>query len=186
MKNALLYGLFCKAQKGDELAKVEIYNKFLPCIKGFGRKLNYEEAETDLIIFLLEFISKIDLKKFKNRNEGEIINYVHAAFKNKYINLLRIIINKNLELSILDVELVHLDYYEKLEKDSFLILLKNLNTIQKKIIIGKYVYDYSDTELAAILKLSRQSIYKNKKKAFDILKDSMMEDGEFKNGRKII
>lgn len=61
-----------------------------------------------------------------------------------------------------------------------------MNTIQKKIIIGKYVYDYSDTELAAILKLSRQSIYKNKKKAFDILKDSMMEDGEFKNGRKII
>lgn len=88
MKKSLLHEQFSQAQNGDELSKVEIYKKFLPCIKGFGRKLNYEEAETDLIIFLLEFIKKIDLKKFETRSDGEIVLYVHRAIKCRYINIL--------------------------------------------------------------------------------------------------
>lgn len=58
-----LYEQFVKAQNGNETAKIEIYKKFLPCIRGYGRKLFYEEAVTDLTIFLLEFIIKVDVKK---------------------------------------------------------------------------------------------------------------------------
>ncbi|WP_326911552.1 BhlA/UviB family holin-like peptide [Sedimentibacter sp. MB31-C6] len=38
-------------------------------MKKFGRKLFYEEAETDLTIFLLEFINKVNLEKFKSRKD---------------------------------------------------------------------------------------------------------------------
>ncbi len=53
-----LYEILKKAQNGSEEHVIELYNKFLPLIKGYGRKLNYEEAESDLIIFLLEYIIK--------------------------------------------------------------------------------------------------------------------------------
>lgn len=172
MKNTL-YELFKMAQKGSNVAKIELYKKFLPCIEGFGRKLFYEEAETDLVIFLLEFIKKVNSEKFKNRNDGEIVNYVYSAFKCKYINLLRQIINKNIEATISETDFICFDCYEKIEEDHFFRLLKELNYVQKKIIIGKYVHGYTDVELASILNVSRQTISKQKKKALSILKNNL-------------
>lgn len=79
-----LYEAFKKAQNKSEEHVIELYNKFLPLIKGYGRKLNYEEAESDLIIFLLEYIKKINLNKFKNRSDGEIVNYIETNIQKEY------------------------------------------------------------------------------------------------------
>lgn len=76
-----LYELFKMGQNGDEKAKIELYKKFLPRIKKFGRKLLYEEAETDLIILLLEFINKANLEKFQDRKDEEIDSYMYRFFK---------------------------------------------------------------------------------------------------------
>jgi len=171
-----LYELFKMGQEGDEKAKLELYKKFLPCIKGFGRKLFYEEAETDLTIFLIEFIKKVDLEKFKTRKDGEIVNYMHTVFKWKYLNILKQVINKNKETTIMETDFICYNYYEKLEEEYFYILIRHLNDIQKKIVIGKYCLCYSDIELAALLKVSRQTIFKNKKKAFKILKTEIEGD----------
>nr|WP_312580050.1 sigma-70 family RNA polymerase sigma factor [Sedimentibacter sp.] len=168
-----LYELFKMGQEGDEKAKLELYKIFLPRIKKFGRKLFYEEAETDITIFLLEFINKANLEKFQNRTDEEIDSYMYKVFKNKYINILRQNINKNIETTILETDFICYDCYEKLDKEYFFGLMQSLNDIQKKIIIGKYVYDYSDIELSALLKVSRQTIYKHKKKALTILKDEI-------------
>jgi hypothetical protein len=176
-----LYVLFKKAKEGDENAKVELYFKFLPCIKSFAKKLHYEESETDLTIFFLEFINKINLKKFYKRKNEEIDSYVNRAIKNKYINIVRENINKKiittpLEDVILETYLFNYDYYEKLENEYIFALMQNSNNIQKKIIIGKYIYDYSDVELTIILDVSRQTIYNNKKKALILI------EKEFKKG----
>ncbi len=160
-------------KRGDEKAKLELYKKFLPRIKKFGRKLFYEEAETDLTIFLLEFINKANLEKFQNRKDEEIDSYIYKVFKNKYINILRQVINKNIEATILETDFICYDCYEKLEEKYIFDLMKNLNNIQKKIIIGKYVYDHSDIELAVLLNVSRQTIYKQKKKALITLKNEI-------------
>ncbi len=181
-----LYELFKMAQDGNDLAKMELYKKFLPCIRGFGRKLFYEEAETDLTIHLLEFIKKIDLEKFKNRKDGEIVNYMQASFKSKYINMLKQIINKNIETTILETEFMCFDCYKRLEEEQFFRLLKDLNQIQKKIIIGKYVYDYTDDELAVICETSRQTISKQKKKAITILKNKLISEEDSIYGRKVV
>ena len=180
-----LYELFMMGQEGDEKAKLELYKKFLPRIKKFGRKLFYEEAETDLTIFLLEFINNVNLEKFKNRKDEEIDSYIYKVFKNKYINILRQVINKNIEATIFETDFICYDCYEKLEEKYIFELMKNLRDIQKKIIIGKYVYDYSDIELAVLLNISRQTIYKQKKKALIILKDEINK-GDNDYGRTVV
>jgi RNA polymerase sigma factor (sigma-70 family) len=180
-----LYELFMMGKEGDEKAKLELYKKFLPRIKKFGRKLFYEEAETDLTIFLLEFINNVNLEKFQNREDEEIDSYIYKVFKNKYINILRQVINKNIETTIFETNFICYDCYEKLEEKYIFELMQNLNVIQKKIIIGKYVYDYSDIELAALLKVSRQTIYKNKKTALIILKDEIKK-GDNDYGRTVV
>lgn len=180
-----LYELFKMGQDGDEKAKLELYKKFLPRIRKFGRKLYYEEAETDLTIFLLEFINRADLEKFKNRKDEEIDSYMYKVFKNKYINILRKVLNKNIETTILETDLICYDCYEELEERYIFELMINLNDIQKKIIIGKYVYGNSDIELSLLLNVSRQTIYKQKKKALIILKDEIKK-GYIDYGRTAI
>ncbi|MFL8675619.1 sigma factor-like helix-turn-helix DNA-binding protein [Clostridioides sp. GD02377] len=48
--------------------------------------------------------------------------------------------------------------------------LNCLSDVQKKIIIDKYFYNLTDTEIACNLELSRQSVYSNKVKALSKLK----------------
>ncbi len=165
-----LYEVFKKAQDGNKEYVLELYNKFLPLIKRYGRKLNYEEAESDLTIFLLEYIKNVDLNKFKNRNNGEIINYTKLTFKSKYIDILRQLINKKIETTIVETELIYNDCYKNLEKEYTLSLMKNLNDRQRKIIIGRYIHGYSDDKLSKIYKISRQSVYKHRKKALELMK----------------
>ncbi len=165
-----LYIVFKKAQSGSEEHVIKLYNKFLPLIKGYGRKLNYEEAESDFTIFLLEYIKKIDLNKFKNRSDGEIVNYVKLIFKNKYIDILRLIMNKKIETTTLETEFMCNDCYKNLENEYFFSLIKDLTTIQKKIIVGRYFHGYSDNNLSKILKISRQAVYKHRKRALELIK----------------
>lgn len=119
---------------------------------------------------MLEYINTVNLDKFKNRKDQEIDSYMYKVFKNKYINTLRQVINKNIETTILETDLICYDCHQNLEKEYIFGFLKNLNSIQKKIIIGKYVYGYTDIEMAALLKVSRQTIYKHKKKALMLIK----------------
>ncbi len=107
---------------------------------------------------MLEFINKVNLEKFQNRKDEEIDSYMYKVFKNKYINILRQVINKNIETTILETDFICYDRYEKLEEKYIFELMKNLNDIQKKIIIGKYIYGNSDIELAVLLNVSRQTI----------------------------
>lgn len=165
-----LYEIFKKAQNNSEKHVIEIYNRFLPLIKKYSRKLNYEEAETDLTIYLLEYIKKVNLNKFKNKNDGEIVNYMRLVFKNKYIDIIRQFKNKNIKKMILQKEIAYNDCYKKLDEDYTYDLIKTLNDIQKKIIIARYLNDYSDLELSKTLNISRQSVYKNRKKALELIK----------------
>ena len=165
-----LYEVFKNAQNKSEEHVIELYNKFLPLIKGYGRKLNYEEAESDLTIFLLEYIKKVDLNKFKNRSDGEIVSYIKLIFKNKYIDVLRQLMNKNIETPIVKTEIICNDCYKNLEEEYILSLMKDLNDIQRKIIVGRYFHGYSDDNLSEILKISRQAVYKNRKKALELIK----------------
>ncbi|WMJ77679.1 MULTISPECIES: hypothetical protein [unclassified Sedimentibacter] len=182
-----LYEYFKLSQKNNEEYIIYLYHKFLPMIKKFGRKLNYEEeAESDLTIFLLEFIKNIDLNKFKNRGDGEIVNYIYSAFNSKYINILKTNIRKKIDISTYETEFVCYDCYSSLELTNLFSLIKNLSTIQKKIILGKFYYGYSDIELSQILRISRQAIYKQKKKAFALLKIEILKAGDELYGRKIV
>lgn len=65
------------AANEDEEAIVVIIKKFMPTILKFSRELNYEEAETDLIIGLLEKLPKISSKIVVNTHEGVVVNYIY-------------------------------------------------------------------------------------------------------------
>jgi len=62
---------------------------FEPLIKIYTKKLNYEEAETYLIIVYIEIIKNINLNLFAVKNGGLIVSYTVGSLKHKKINLFR-------------------------------------------------------------------------------------------------
>lgn len=84
-----LYTLLNEAQNRNEESLNTILVKFKPAINKFSRELGYECAKTDLNIFLIELIQKLDLNKFNSKEEGKIVNYIYNSLKNKKNNLFK-------------------------------------------------------------------------------------------------
>ncbi len=84
--------------------------------------------------------------------------------------------NKKIETKIIDTEIIYNDYYKNLEEEYIFSLMKNLNNTQKKIIIGRYIYGYSDDKLSKIFRISRQAVYKQRKKALGLIKIKIGEN----------
>ena len=52
----MLRDLICSAQAGDKKAMMELIDKFSPLFKKYARKLDYEDAYEDIILFHMEMI----------------------------------------------------------------------------------------------------------------------------------
>lgn len=174
--NSSLLQLLKDSKNGDNNATAEIYNKFLPLIKKLSRKLDYEEAETDIIIQLLEIIKNIKVNNLKIADDGAAVNYINISLKNNYNSLLKNLIRKKTKTISLNDQIIPVnDNYNDSDISDLYKVMKNINTLQKKIIIGKVVYKYTDSELAKILHVSRQTIVNNKNNALRILKNQYMK-----------
>jgi RNA polymerase sigma factor (sigma-70 family) len=170
--NLNLAEIALNAANGDEEAIVVIIKKFMPTILKFSRELNYEEAETDLIIGLLEKLPKISSKIVVNTHEGVVVNYIYQILKNKKIDLFRkYIVNVEKEIlndEILDLSSYIVDFNQKMEIDGY---LSKLTEKQKKIILLRYYHGFSDAEVAERFNISRQSVNKIHRRALEKLKD---------------
>lgn len=160
------------AANGNEEAIVVIIKKFMPTILKFSRELNYEEAETDLVIGLLEKLPKISNKIVMDTHEGIVVNYIYQILKNRKIDLFRkYIFNVEKEIlndEILDLSSYMVDYNQRMEIDGY---LSKLTEKQKKIILLRYYHGFSDAEIAEKFKISRQSVNKIHQRALEKLKN---------------
>ena len=100
-----LYKLVKESQAGNKQSLLEIINTFSPLIKKHSRNLNYDGAETDLVITLIEVIKSLPITIDNYIKEDEqIIGYISISMKNKYIQLsIKNCKKSNLEMS-LDIE----------------------------------------------------------------------------------
>ncbi|WP_313340751.1 sigma-70 family RNA polymerase sigma factor [Sedimentibacter sp.] len=177
-----LYLLFRAAQSGDEESILKLYDKFLPKIKKCGRNLNYETAETDIVILFLEFIKNTDFSALNSKCDGVVVNYTNKFFINAYLNLLKTHKSK-IQYVYLDDENTFINdvpYYDEID-DLENAYLSYLTELQKKIIILKYVYGYSDNEIANSLRISRQAVNRAKNRGLNAIKEAI-GDFEIKTG----
>lgn len=164
-----LYEKLCLAQAGNSDAILEIIDKFKPIIQKCVRQLNYECAETDLVIFLLLLLSKIELKTFAQKSEGEQINYFLKAIRNKQVDLYRKNQSHSLqEISLFDV--CELSIEPEYLMQSELCILNSLPERQRKVLELHFIDGYSDTDVAAILGTSRQAVGQSRRRAIMNLK----------------
>lgn len=172
-----LYDLIERSQGGNKDAILEIITRFNCLIKCISRKLKYDGSETDLVIFLIEIINKIPIHKDKRfLNDGCIVKYINNSMKNKFIYLSKQnckIKNVELNTDILSNE-TKTDIEEKI---IFSEVLDKLPDIQKKVIIYLYINDYTVSDAASLLHITRQAVNQAKLRAFKVIKNSINMGG---------
>lgn len=159
-----IYNKLVLIKKGNNDELYLLIKKFEPIIKKLSRKLNYEEAETDLVIFFIEFAKSINLEKFKIKNDGIIVNYIKKSLYNKYTKILsKKILNNRDSIEYMDNHILSQD--DKTNIFLYEYIKLNLNRTQSMVIYYKYIHDLSDIEISKKLNISRQAVNKAKNKS---------------------
>lgn len=166
--------IIAEIQSGNPESKDCLYNRFYKLILKMSRSMEYEEAESDIKIAFLELIDKIDLSKFKDKNDNVLASYINISLEHKRASLLRSVA-KEQDMLPYDDNILSIceDNYNGIELDN---LLSSLTPMQKKIITGKFIDGYTDAELCSMLGVTRKTIYNNKKRALAILRDKEFKE----------
>ncbi len=175
MKNYLLKPLIEKFKYQDMTAFPLIFDEFKRLINFYAVKLYYEDASSDLTLFLIELLYDIRLSKFEADGGEDIRRYIAVSLKNKYFALLtskakneRFNNDFNEECDISDE-----DFRERV------IVIESLNILnyeQKMVVIYRYVYGYSMSEIAELMSISRQTVNKKRNQALEILREAFKKD----------
>ncbi|ARC83154.1 RNA polymerase sigma factor, sigma-70 family protein [Clostridium argentinense CDC 2741] len=169
--NDSLYELLKKCKTKDPKYILEMINRFSPLIKKYSYLLNYDDAEQDLIVKLIEIVYKLPLNQIPiGYPDKYIASYLHYSLKNEYIQLSKkqsILLKQSLDLDTCKNPITSQELYNYVfVKD----LLNQVTELQRKILILKFIKNYSETEIASILKISRQSVNRAKNRALATLK----------------
>ncbi|MBM6749234.1 sigma-70 family RNA polymerase sigma factor [Megamonas rupellensis] len=155
----------------------DILTIFQGQIKSYSRKAQSEDIQQDLYIFLIHLINTISLDKMNNTNDKTLISYISHSIKFKFYKYFKQQYNQsNTELNFLD----EINYEENpancvsenviFSDLEFLNLLKDLTAKEKTVIILKYKYGFSTSEIAKKNKVSVQAVYKLEKHALNKLR----------------
>lgn len=164
------YFSFSNDKDSREQNILQALMNFQPLIKKYVRELNYDGAETDLIIALIQILDKMPELKQKPL----IVSYIARSLRNEYIRLSK---KTGLIMKMegpLDVNLVEnkkgVDLDLKIDIQNS---LRYLTKKQRRVIELVFFLEYSDAEIARAEKISRQAVFNLKKKAFEYLRHQL-------------
>lgn len=172
-----IFELIDKIQKGNKAKIIDILKIFQNQIISYSKKANSEDIKQDLYIFLLNLINTINLNKMHNINDNTLISYIshsikfyfYKRFKQQYTLY-------NTKLTFLDEinydeNITHCILEDEAFSDlEFINLLKDLTVKEQNVIIQKYKYGFSTSEIAKKNNVSVQAVYKLEKNALKKLK----------------
>ena len=171
----IICNLISEAKDGNKNSMLEILNKFKPLIKKYSYMMNYEDAENDLILSMIQLI--YDMPNLGN--DGQAVNYINQSIYNAYIKYIKLQIKKRENEYLYDTEEIKnismlYDGFSETDVD-LQCAMEQLPKNQRNVIILKFMYMMPDKEIMEKLKLSRQSVYKNKIKGLEKLKEILKD-----------
>lgn len=89
----------------DRDAIIQLVQMFEPLLKKYSLKLNYEDAYSDLQLFLIELVKKLNKNALFNTEDKYYLSYIKKSIRNKYINLSK----KQKKICDLTIEFCSLD-----------------------------------------------------------------------------
>lgn len=178
MRNRYLKPIIEKFKNQDMGVFETLYDEFKKLIMFYSGKLCYDDAVSELTLFLIELFYQIDLKKFDSDDSVTINKYIAIAMRNQYIYLSQQRERyRKMSYKLYDT----IDGYQP-DFEQRVSLIESINILsekQKMIIIYRYIYGYTNFEIASLMGISRQAVNQLKNRALLSLKEILLEDGIF-------
>ena len=166
-----VYNLINDAQHGSKNDMLILVEQFQPLIKKYSYRLRYDDAVGDVTLSFIEIIHRINLLGFvQDGKDYAIISYINRSIKNLYINLSMKNNNNLCDLEFNEGVFVPSKTEGLLTNIELAEMLSELTELQKEVILLKYYYGYSDSEIGKRLSISRQSVNRLKNRAITCIK----------------
>lgn len=169
----MCYSLFeyaYKAKLNDPKCLEYLINKFQPLLIKYANKFSdFEDSKSELTLHLIGTIYKLPLDSTNFKQDKYIISYINKSIINHYYLLKKKSVDPiidycvNSQLSLTYTDKSNLIFYD---------LINNLNVKEKLILEKKYIYNYTNSEIAKYLNVSRQNIQACLTRAILKLKDT--------------
>lgn len=181
MCNYVFKPLIKKFRQQDMTAFGLLHEEYKNLIIFYSKRLGYEDAAQELTIFFIELLYDIELNLFKADSSIGMKKYIATALRNKYISLSK---SKQKDEFMCNELFENSGFYCNEPEDRISIKqgLMLLSERQRVIIIYKYIYNYSDFEIANMLCISRQAVNRLKNRGLYELKKYyciITEDSEY-------
>lgn len=170
------------AQNGDQLALLYLTQKFQPLLRRYTLKLDYEDAENDMLLEFIELVHRIVLDTLRSTSDGSIVCYIAKAMQNIYYS--KISQRKSQNQDILSWEALFES--EKvfggsniIDVDQFMFIdtLKSCPSLTNKEawVLYKIFYEgYTSSELATTLGSTKQNLNQIKRRGLAKLRKRLL------------
>ena len=146
---------------------VSLYKLFRLFIN--SARIDQVSSNLPVILFLIETVPSIPLERIGQENIGGLVRYIQAAVWHQLPKLRRR--QREMMGYLEDLPLEVESPRSSLEEEvNFRLWLRPLTEKQKRIIQMSYLYQLSDQEIAGILGISRQAVYKIRQSAIKKLR----------------
>lgn len=169
-----------RAKADDQQEMLNLIERFSPLIKKYAWKLNYEDAENDLILEFIQLIKDFDVESLKCREDGAITNYICKSMQNRYIYLLKRLISIKVESvsydQITEEQLSKLSISECSDEKNLKLddnLLLKLTPKERVVIEQIIIYGYSSVDIAKKLDTTKENINQIKLRALKKIRSSL-------------
>ena len=160
----------------DSEAIIQLVQMFEPLLKKYSFQLKYEDAYSDLQLFLIELVKKLNKNALSNTEDKYYLSYIKKSIRNKYIDLSK----KQKKICDLTIEFCSLDdEYEDVNfsnlKSNEYFDFRDLQTIltlsEYEILYMIFCENRSISEIAYKRGTSRQYINQSKLNAIKKVKE---------------
>lgn len=157
MDRSELYAEILNASRGNKDAIEHLIIRFMPLIKKNSAILNYDGADSDLIIFFIEKLYTLDTENLSRYSDSQLIMFYKTLFRNKAIDINRqrkkiLECTENFEQDTIEIG------YEDNPSFIFYDLIKDLSPKQQDVIKLKFMIGLSDVEIGQVMGITRQAV----------------------------
>lgn len=175
MENYCLLALLEKFKQGDMAVFPVLFGEFEGLIRYYSQRLEGEDDFQELSVNFLEMLYKINISAFKADKSDTLQRYIAVSIRNRYINISK----RNSLRKIKTTPLSEEYFFVKEDLCMGQILKDALSTLppkQRRIITYKYIYNFSDTQIAEYFGTTPQAVGQLKGRALKNLRDYYFGD----------
>ncbi|MFG6322132.1 MAG: hypothetical protein K1W41_11515 [Lachnospiraceae bacterium] len=169
-----------RAQENSEEDMLCLIEKFQPLMVKYARKLDYEDAYNDIVLYFIRLIKSINLKNLTDTSDRVIVSYINRSITNFYNKKIPKLISRPREIMMSELteeQQYYIEVATAREDETDIVsefgLEHMLTAGEQQLIYEVYVEGHSVADLAKKQNRTRQAVNQQRIRAINKIKNCL-------------